>query len=209
MNSLITERPIRLLLVDDHPVVRSGLRMVAEIDPRLHIVGEAGNIESALARIAELSPDVVLLDVRLAEEDGLEVCRVAKERQPGLRVLCLTSYADDNLVLAALAAGADGYLLKQNDAEVIAKAIHAVMQGHGSFDPLVAPVLAAGAVRLTDAERRLRSLAPGEWRVLAEVAQGRTDKEAAARLHLSVRRCATASTGFSPNWACIPGRKPR
>lgn len=187
MNRLFVVKSIRLLLVDDHPVVRNGLRMVVDIDSRLQIVGEAGNIESALLRIAELSPDVVLLDVRLADEDGLEVCRRAKELHPSLRVICLTSYADDGLVLAALAAGADGYLLKQNDAGVIVEAIHAVMAGRVVFDPVVAPALAAGDARLTVEEQRLRSLAPGELRVLAEVVQGRTDKEAAAVLNLSVK----------------------
>ena len=187
MNRLFVVKSIRLLLVDDHPVVRNGLRMVADIDSRLQIVGEAGNIESALLRIADLSPDVVLLDVRLADEDGLEVCRRGKELHPSLRVICLTSYADDDLVLAALAAGADGYLLKQNDAGVIVEAIHAVMAGRVVFDPVVAPALAAGDARLTVEEQRLRSLAPGELRVLAEVVQGRTDKEAAAVLNLSVK----------------------
>ena len=187
MNPLIVVKSIRLLLVDDHPVVRNGLRMVVDIDSRLQIVGEAGNIESALLRIADLSPDVVLLDVRLADEDGLEVCRRGKELHPSLRVICLTSYADDDLVLAALAAGADGYLLKQNDAGVIVEAIHAVMAGRVVFDPVVAPALAAGDARWTVEEQRLRSLAPGELRVLAEVAQGQTDKEAAAVLNLSVK----------------------
>lgn len=185
--SAATDEVVRLLLVDDHPVVRAGLRVVADIDPRLRIVGEAENVESALLRIEGLSPDLVLLDVRLADEDGLEVCRRAKERHPGLRVLCLTSYSDDDLVLAALAAGADGYLLKQNDAAIIAEAIQAVMAGRTVFDPVVAPVLAAGDARLTPEERRLRSLAPGERRVLAEVALGRTDKEVAAVLNLSVK----------------------
>jgi len=161
--------------------------MVAEIDPRLQIVGEAASIESALARIEELSPDVVLLDVRLADEDGLEICRLTKERHPSIRFLCLTSYADDELVLAALEVGADGYLLKQSDARCIAAAIHEVMSGRAVFDPLVGPVLAEGEVRLTDEERRLGSLAPGELRVLAEVARGRTDKEAANTLNLSVK----------------------
>jgi len=178
---------VRLLLVDDHPVVRQGLRMVADIDPRLQIVGEAANIEAALRRIAELSPEVVLLDVRLADEDGLEVCRRAKERQPGLRVLCLSSFADDDLVLDALAAGADGYLLKQNDAQVIVEAIHTVMTGRAVFDPVITPALAAGRPRLTPEAQRLQSLAPGERRVLAEVARGRTDKEAAVVLNLSVK----------------------
>jgi DNA-binding NarL/FixJ family response regulator len=179
--------PIRLLLVDDHPMVRDGLRRVTDIDPRLQIVGEAGTVETALARIAELSPEVVLLDVRLAGEDGLEVCRHAKARQPGIWVLCLTSYADDDLVLAALAAGADGYLLKQNDAEAIVEAIQEVMGGHTVFDAAIAPVATAGELRLTDEQRRLRGLSPREWRVLTEVALGRTDKEVAAALDLSVK----------------------
>lgn len=179
--------PIRLLLVDDHPLVRDGLRRVTDIDPRLQVVGEAGNVETALARITELAPEVVLLDVRLAGEDGLEVCRRAKARQPGLRVLCLTSYADDDLVLAALAAGADGYLLKQNDAEAIVEAVHAVMAGRAVFDAVIAPVATAGETQLTDEQRRLRKLSPLELRVLAEVALGRTDKEVGTALNLSAK----------------------
>jgi two-component system NarL family response regulator len=104
-----------------------------------------------------------------------------------MRFLCLTSYADADLVLAALEAGAEGYLLKQNDAQFIADAIHAVLSGRTVFDPVVAPVVADGAIHLSDEERRLRSLSPGEVRVLAEVVKGRTDKEAATALNLSVK----------------------
>lgn len=179
-------RTIRLLLVDDHPVVRNGLRMVVEIDPSLEIVGEAATVATALARIEELSPDVVLLDVRLAGEDGLEVCRRAKEGPSKVRVLCLTSYADDDLVLSAIEAGADGYLLKQNDAERIAEAVHAVMEGKSIFDPVVAPVTKAGP-KQSEERQRMNSLAPSERRVLAEVAKGRTDKEVAVVLNLSVK----------------------
>jgi two-component system, NarL family, response regulator DevR len=179
--------PVRVLLVDDHPVVRGGLHMISDIDRRLQIIGEAATVEAALARIDDLSPDVVLLDVRLAEEDGLEVCRRTRERKTQVRFLCLTSYADDDLVLSALAAGADGYLLKQNDAKHIAAAIHTVLNGGTVFDAVIAPVVASGQSRQSDAERRLRSLARGELRVLAEVAKGRTDKEAANVLNLSVK----------------------
>ena len=177
----------RLLIVDDHPVVRSGLRAIEDIDTALRIVGEAETIENALLRFEELSPDLVLLDIRLQNEDGLEVCRHVKAVDLDVGVLCLTSFADNHFVLAALEAGADGYVLKQRDAGFIAHAIREVLSGRSVFDPLIAGIAEAGSGAPSPQEGRLNSLSPGENRVLAGVAQGWTDKEVAASLGLSVK----------------------
>ncbi len=176
------EARISLLLVDDHPIVRAGFHMVEQIDPRMHVVGEASTVEDGWRQVQRLQPDLVLLDVRLPDGDGIDLCRRIKERWPEIRVLCLTSYSDDQLVLGAMEAGAEGYLLKQNDANHIVEAVQTVMQGGVVFDGAVS---AAG--QRGNAKNPLELLSPGELRVLAEVAKGRTDKEAGVALCLSVK----------------------
>jgi DNA-binding NarL/FixJ family response regulator len=178
--------PIRVLLVDDHPVVRTGLRIIAEVDPTITVVGEAASAAEALRETRELRPDVVLLDVRLPDRSGLEVCRELRSGTTGPRVLFLTSFADNPLVLAAMQAGGDGYLLKDNEPRDIVGAIHVVMRGGTMFDPVV--------MRAVDRELRtvlpqpaadpLSTLSDQESRVLARVAEGKTDKDIAAELGL-------------------------
>ncbi|HMO65774.1 MAG TPA: response regulator transcription factor [Verrucomicrobiota bacterium] len=176
--------PIKLLLVDDHPVVRAGLRTVEDLAPDIRVVGEAATIEEALARIHDRLPHVVLLDLRLADGDGLEVCRRTKDRYPNIRVICLTSYTDTRLVLAAMEAGVDGYLLKHNDARTIVEAVRSVMAGRTVFDPaLEAASPGAAGGRANPLER----LSDGELRVLGQVAKGRTDKEVSTVLNLSAK----------------------
>lgn len=176
--------PIKLLLVDDHPVVRAGLRLVEDIAPDIRVVGEAAAIEEAMALIQERLPHVVLLDVRLADANGLEVCRRTKDRHPHIRVICLTSYADTRLVLAAMEAGVDGYLLKHNDARAIVEAVRSVVAGRAVFDPALEAVTPGGP---DNPPNPLAVLSNGELRVLERVARGLTDKEVSTALNLSVK----------------------
>jgi DNA-binding NarL/FixJ family response regulator len=177
---------IRVLIVDDHPVVRAGLRVITEVDPGILVIGEAGSGAEAIVAVRKSLPDVVLLDVRLPDRNGIDVCRELKSRPGAPRVLFLTSFADNALVLAAIQAGGDGYLLKDNEPRDIVAAIRTVLAGGMLFDPIVARAV----------ERELRAALPGnspdplgelsqqERRVVSAVADGKTDKEIAQMLKL-------------------------
>ena len=175
---------IKLLLVDDHPVVRDGLRRIQELDPHIQIVGEADTVPSALDSAQRLAPEVILMDVRLSGGDGIEACRQIKEVLPEAHVLFLTSYADNRLVLAAMEAGADGYLLKESGAQRIVDAIDAILKGGTVFDPIVAREVVKD-LRAGGGANPLESLTAQERRILAEVAKGKTDKEVAVVLGLT------------------------
>jgi DNA-binding NarL/FixJ family response regulator len=189
---------LRILLVDDHAVVRVGLRTILGDDPRLEIAGEAGTGAEALRRAGELRPDVVLLDLRLPDQPGFEVCRQLKAGAAPPAVLVLTSFADDQLVLEAISAGADGYLLKDFEQTALADALVRVARGASVLDPTIAR-------KVLDARRadpaapvpvavRLQRLTPQERRTLALLGEGRTNKEIATTMRLSegtVRNCLT------------------
>jgi DNA-binding NarL/FixJ family response regulator len=177
------ETPLRLLLVDDHPIVRDGLRRIQELWPTLQIVAEAGTGKGAVEAARRERPDIVLMDVRLPDLDGIEACREIKAFLPAVQVLFLTSYADNRFVLAAMEAGADGYLLKESGSHRIVAAIRTIRSGGTVFDPVVA----RRALDTTSgtATHPLESLTRLESRVLAEVASGKTDKEVALALNLS------------------------
>lgn len=179
-------REIKLLLVDDHPVVRDGLHRIRELDAGIEIVGEAATMRSALEAARRLGPTVILMDVRLPDGDGIEACRQIKAFLPHTHVLFLTSFADNHLVLAAMEAGADGYLLKESGCQRIVDAIHSILSGKSVFDPIV-DCRATPQSRKGDAANPLGVLAARELRVLAEVARGKTDKEVALTLGLSVK----------------------
>jgi two-component system response regulator DevR len=174
--------------VDDHPVVREGLRIIERLDPTLLVVGDAADLASGWAAVQSLRPDVILLDLRLPDGDGLDLCRQAKRLQPCPRILCLTSYSSPQLMVAAVAAGADGYLLKHSDAQTIVNAIHAIHRGDSVFDP--AALSTNGSSADPDDPHPPAPnprLTPAEFRVLERVSRGLTDKEVAQALHLSTK----------------------
>lgn len=181
-------RKTSVLIVDDHPIVRGGLRVIAEVDHSLEIAGEAANAAEALLAFRQLHPDVVLLDMRLPDRSGLEVCRELKAETTPPRVLFLTSFADNALVLDAMEAGGDGYLLKDNEPHQIAAAIRTVLRGGAVFDAVATRHVVEELKNGQRRERKpLSKLSLQELRVLAEVAAGKSDKEVATALNLQVK----------------------
>lgn len=120
---MTTGKPIAVLLVDDHAVVREGLKLVLARDPQIKVVGEAGTADAAIAETKRLKPDVILMDIRLPGEDGVQACSDILEQWPQTRVLFLTSFADDDTVLAAVLAGAHGYLIKEIGVDTLVDSI--------------------------------------------------------------------------------------
>jgi len=184
--SLPETKTIRLLIVDDHSVVRFGLRALLSRHPGIDVAGEAGTVSAAVAETARLNPDVVLMDVRLPDGNGFEACRQIRKLQPETRVLFLTSFADEEIVLESIDAGGDGYLLKEIDEDNLVGAIRSVAAGHSILDPAVTRrVLERVKNPDTPSTNILDSLSPQERRVLALVAEGKTNKEIAVALGLS------------------------
>ena len=179
--------PIRLLLVDDHEVVRVGLRTVLHNNHGITVVGEAGSKAAAVRAVTQLNPDIVLLDARLPDGSGIEAAHEIHASHPKTRIIFLTSYADDDSALAAMLAGAQGYVLKTIDSGLLIQSIRDVFNGHSLFDPALAPrALNGTSARPPQTDQaRTESLAPQEERVLALLAEGLTNKEIAARLRLS------------------------
>ena len=179
--------PIRLLLVDDHQVVRVGLRTVLHNNQGVSVVGEAGSKTAAVRAVKRLKPDIVLMDVRLPDGSGIEAARDILATQPATRIIFLTSYADDDSALAAVLAGAHGYVLKDINVSLLIRSIRAVSNGRSLLNPALTQ-RALNWIRTGQAQDspvRGLSLAPQEERVLALVAEGLTNKEIAAAMRLS------------------------
>lgn len=195
--------PVRVLLTDDHAVVRIGLKTILAEDPRLRIVGEAATGAECLRLSTTLKPDLVLLDLRLPDIPGSEVCRRLKALSEPPAVLVLTSFADDQLVLESISAGADGYLLKDFEQTELANSIVRVAAGGSILDPIIARKL-LGAARHDGkglsafpgtGKSRTDRLSPQEQRILTLLADGHTNKEIASALGLgdgTVRNYLTA-----------------
>ena len=181
--------PIRVLIVDDHSVVREGLRLILETDPGIEVIGEAIDGVAALRLAEETAPDVVLMDLRMPGMDGLEALARLRRTQPAAAVVILTTYNEDDLLLRALHAGARGYLLKDTDRATLFNAIRAAARGETLLQPeVLARALAAShPPGQTSAARRYLELSDRERAVLAGVARGERSKEIAARLGISER----------------------
>ena len=184
------ETPIRLLIVDDHPVVRDGLRGIFESDPQFEVTGEAGNGAEAVTQARSLRPDVVLMDLRMPDVDGVTAIRRLAELGLDARVLVLTTYDTDSDVVPAIEAGATGYLLKDAPRAELLRAVRAAARGEAVLAPSVAArlmsrVRAAGARPAGTGGAGTDSLSQRELEVLQLVAAGATNREAAALLCLS------------------------
>lgn len=180
-------RDLRILLVDDHEVVRLGLKALLSRHPSFEIVGEAGTADEALAKARVQKPDVVVMDVRLPGKSGIDATREIVAALPETKVIILTSFADDDLLMDAVAAGATGYVLKQIGSDDLVKALEAVGRGDALLDPAM---MNKAFARLRDAARRDRGdafkmLSEQEVKIIALVAHGRTNREIAGELFLS------------------------
>lgn len=179
--------PINILLVDDHSVVRQGLRMFLELDPELKIVGEAENGRQALERIEELRPDVVLMDLMMPEMGGIEAIGESRRLYPEVEVLALTSVLEDRSVVQAVKAGAVGYMLKNTKAEDLCLAIKAAAQGKVQLSPEASTRLLK-AMRAPDP---LEGLTEREMEVLIALSEGLSNKEIADQLTVTEKTVKT------------------
>jgi DNA-binding NarL/FixJ family response regulator len=178
---------ITVFLLDDHEIVRRGLRELVEIEDDLTVVSEAGTAEEALRRIPATRPDVAVLDVRLPDGDGIEVCRDIRSSHPETRCIMLTSFADDEAVYAAVLAGAAGYLLKQVRGNEIVEGIRRVAAGESLLDPTVTAKVIERLQRGPDdeGEDELSALTPQERRILDLIAQGLTNRQIGEEMFLA------------------------
>jgi two-component system, NarL family, response regulator DevR len=178
---------VRIMLVDDHEVVRSGLRVMLEGNPDLRVVAEAGTVQESISKADQARPDVAVMDVRLTDGSGIEATREIRAQNPEIRVLILTSFADDEALFASIMAGASGYVLKQIRGGELVRAIRAVAAGQSLLDPAVTATvldrLRKGKHLLHD--EKLSRLSAQEERILQLVADGLTNKEIGDRLKLA------------------------
>jgi DNA-binding NarL/FixJ family response regulator len=180
-------KPLSLLIVDDHEVVREGLAALLERRDEFHVAGQAGTVAEAVAQAAKFQPDLVIMDVRLPDGSGIEACREIRAARPETRVVMLTSYPDEEAVLSAILAGASGYLLKQIRGRDLVAALEQVGAGASLLDPAVTEKVLERvrmAARGTSTDE-LADLTSQERKILMLVAEGKTNKEIAAEVYLS------------------------
>ncbi|MEX2255643.1 MAG: response regulator transcription factor [Acidimicrobiia bacterium] len=177
--------PVRVFLMDDHEVVRRGLRELLESEGSIEIVGEAGSAEEALARIPPTRPDVAVLDVRLPDGNGVEVCREVRSRNPEIRCLILTSFSDDEALFQAIMAGASGYLLKQIKGTDLVESVQRVAAGQSLLDPAVTARVLERLREGSETDQQLAQLTDQERKILNLIADGLTNRQIAERVHLA------------------------
>jgi len=177
--------PIRVFLLDDHEVVRRGLAELLTAEGDVTVVGEAGTAADALARIPPTRPDVAVLDVRLPDGDGVEVCREIRSRHPEVQCLILTSFADDEALFQAIMAGAAGFVLKQVRGADLLDAVRRIAAGQSLLDPAVTSRVLERVRRGPEEDERLAQLTPQERNILELIAEGLTNRQIAERVHLA------------------------
>ena len=188
--------PINVFLMDDHEIVRQGVRDLLEAQPDIRVVGEAGTAASALARIPALRPDVAILDVRLPDGDGVSVCREIRSRMPEVACLMLTSYGDDEALFDAIMAGAAGYVLKDIRGTDLVGAVRTVAAGQSMLDPAAASQL---MTRLRDAATKpdpLEGLTEQERRILELIGEGLTNRQIGERMFLAEKTVKNYMSGL-------------
>jgi DNA-binding NarL/FixJ family response regulator len=173
------------VLVDDHEVVRAGLRSLIDSYDDLSVVGEAGSAEEGVRRVGYSAPDVVVMDVRLPDGSGIEACREIRNRWPDVGVLILTSYADEEALVSAIMAGAAGYVLKRIDSEALVDSIRRVGKGESLLDPAMTEPLFVRLRGQAVDDPLIRRLSPQERRILDLIADGKTNRQIADELFLA------------------------
>ena len=176
---------VRIFLLDDHEVVRRGLTELFDAEDDLEVVGEAGTAEQALTRIPSARPDVAVLDLRLPDGDGVEVCREVRSAHPEIQCVILTSYADDEAVFNAIMAGAAGYLLKDVRGAELVNGVRKVAQGQSLLDPLVTKRVLERLRRGPEEDERLAGLTDQERRILGLIAEGLTNRQIGEEMFLA------------------------
>ena len=183
----MSEPPLRILLVDDHEVVRDGVKALLQATDDIIVTAEASSVREAIDEADRARPDVVVMDVRLADGSGIEATREIRARHPKTAVIMLTSFADDEALFASIMAGASGYVLKQVKGGELVRAIRTVGKGESLLDPAVTSAvldrLRKGKHLLRD--EKLARLSPQEERILSLVADGKTNREIGEELHLA------------------------
>jgi NarL family two-component system response regulator LiaR len=177
--------PIRVLVADDHAIVRKGIRALLATEPDLEVVGEAKDGRMAVAEVERLCPDVILMDLVMPEMDGIEAIRRITARDPEARILVLTSFAADDKLFPAIKAGASGYLLKDSDPKDLVGAIRQVYRGESSLHPTIARKLLQELSQPPERVPASESLTEREVEVLRLVARGRSNRQIAAQLVIS------------------------
>src|SRR5579859_2449059 len=189
------EQPIRLLLVDDHAVVRLGLRTLFERAGSFHVTGEAASVAEAREQVDRLHPDIVIMDIRLPDGNGVEACREIRSSHPETRVVMLTSYSDEDAVVASIVAGAAGYLLKETPPRRLIEALRTVARGDSLLDPSVTGVvlqrLRRSVERGDEDPLAVAGLSNQERKILSLITEGKTNREIASTLALSERTIKT------------------
>lgn len=177
--------PIRVFLLDDHEVVRRGLRDLLESEGDIEVVGEAGTVREATARIPALHPDVAVLDARLPDGSGIDVCRDVRSVDPTIKALILTSYDDDEALFAAILAGAAGYVLKQIQGNDLVDGVRRVAAGQSLIDPSLTAKLLERVRHGPEEHQELAGLTEQERKILALIAEGLTNRQIGERMFLA------------------------